>query len=177
MTDQSTPMINLDHWFDQEPKPQSFFRSRSASVVVALGIGLGLAAITAYAVLPSTPHPDLIIAPPKIVVMSETKSAVAQPQEREALEILAKPLPAPLTAASSRVREVRSTGTAVIIKKSASLTSRGGQAAGKPIEPYRNGMMATRLTGEALRLALIEDARITRELNKDMLASVDKTPS
>lgn len=36
-------------------------------------------------------------------------------------------------------------------------------------KPYRNGTMATHLTGEALRLALIEDRRITREYNEAAL--------
>lgn len=43
------------------------------------------------------------------------------------------------------------------------------------IEPYRNGMPATRLTGEALRLALIEDSRITREFNAASLRRVESS--
>lgn len=42
------------------------------------------------------------------------------------------------------------------------------------IEPYRNGMVATHLTGEALRLALIEDARITKEFNREALAALQQ---
>ena len=42
------------------------------------------------------------------------------------------------------------------------------------IEPYRNGMPATRLTGEALRLALIEDSRITREFNAASLRRAER---
>jgi hypothetical protein len=40
------------------------------------------------------------------------------------------------------------------------------------IEPYRNGQVATHLTGEALRLALIEDRRLTSEANKASLRAI-----
>jgi hypothetical protein len=40
------------------------------------------------------------------------------------------------------------------------------------IEPYRNGTMAKHLTGEALRLALIEDRRLTREMNEATLRDI-----
>jgi hypothetical protein len=40
------------------------------------------------------------------------------------------------------------------------------------IEPYRNGTLATHLGGEALRLALIEDRRLTREMNKATLRDI-----
>ena len=43
------------------------------------------------------------------------------------------------------------------------------RGAGAPIEPYRNGRPAQRVTGEALRLALVEDSRITRQLNEASL--------
>lgn len=40
------------------------------------------------------------------------------------------------------------------------------------IEPYRNGTMATRLTGEPLRLALMEDRRLTKEMNEAALRQI-----
>ena len=46
------------------------------------------------------------------------------------------------------------------------------QQAAASIEPYRNGTLAKRLTGEALRLALIEDRRLTREINEASLREI-----
>jgi hypothetical protein len=43
------------------------------------------------------------------------------------------------------------------------------------IEPYRNGMIAKPLSGKALRLALIEDRRLTREMNKATLREIRTT--
>ncbi len=45
------------------------------------------------------------------------------------------------------------------------------------IEPYRNGMPAVHLEGEALRLALIEDAKITRRANAAALSSTLDPPA
>ncbi len=45
------------------------------------------------------------------------------------------------------------------------------------IEPYRNGMPAVHLEGEALRLALIEDAKITQRANAAALSSTLDPPA
>ncbi len=45
------------------------------------------------------------------------------------------------------------------------------------IEPYRNGMPAVHLEGEALRLALIEDAKITQRANAAALSSTLNSPA
>ena len=117
---------------------------------------------------PAPPPARVPIAPapqPTLVPVAPAAPAIEPPPPlpSPALPEVAKPTPA--------LPAPRRAQPAIRERKTPARTPR----AEVRIEPYRNGMPATRLTGEALRLALIEDSRITREFNAASLRRAERT--
>jgi hypothetical protein len=71
----------------------------------------------------------------------------------------------PVSAARIRDRGLMPSSSEVSSRRQQSVSEEEPAA----IEPYRNGTMAKRLTGERLRLALIEDRRLTKKMNEATL--------
>ena len=102
----------------------------------------------------------------------------AEPDQRSAPSLVANAISRDVERKPSRTR-YRSSQHRRLAKKIYAGTSgqhsKYQQEKSPAIEPYRNGMIAKPLSGKALRLALIEDRRLTREMNKATLREIRTT--
>lgn len=144
-----------------------------------IGIGMLIATGTSGVGVGSSPRGTApnrsgIIAPAPISLDTPVRAPI-KPAKPE-------PIIPPVAIAASEARPVeRTNALPVATSKRLANSSRRKPRVTKPlsrpphqraiIEPYRNGMPAVHLEGEALRLALIEDAKITQRANAAALPS------
>jgi hypothetical protein len=172
-------------------------RARSNRMLLAVaGVGVVMFGIVVgIAMLIASRHSDVELVPSPRGAMPRQSPVIAartmphDPPERRAPE-LAVPEPADNPTAIAEVAEnpvePPSDSRAIAPKRPKRSSDRAvgyqrrhadphrQQAA---IEPYRNGMPAVHLEGEALRLALIEDAKITQRANAAALSSTLDPPA